>query len=312
MRSASARSRQKSLRGFAKCAAAAAERNPGLIPQKMTAQAGSQDVRDRRLGHGVTLRPRTKGGRKWRRPRRLSGRSRTTSAEAGSTRRRARASTSRTRPAARRWRSVPMSSRADLDRAVRSRAAGVPRMARDLAGRARPRLLPAEERPRGAQGRARRDRLPRQRQGDQGRGGRGPARNRVRRGGHRDPVAHAGLEPGGRLPRDRLRHDPPADRRLRRHHAVQLPLHGAALVPPVRDRVRRHVHPQAVRAGPSRLRAALRAARPVRDPRRRGQPPERRQGHGQRDPRAPGDQRRLVRRLDPGRAPRLRDRGQAR
>ena len=73
-----------------------------------------------------------------------------------------------------------------------------------------------------------------------------------------------------------------------------------------------HVHPQAVGAGSARRRAALRAARPSRDPGRRGQPRERRQGRGQRDPRAPGDRRRLVRRLDPGRAARLRDGGQAR
>src|SRR4051794_33346413 len=37
---ASWRSRQKSLRGFAKCAAAAAEKRPGLIPQKTTFRPG--------------------------------------------------------------------------------------------------------------------------------------------------------------------------------------------------------------------------------------------------------------------------------
>ena len=61
-----------------------------------------------------------------------------------------------------------------------------------------------------------------------------------------------------------------------------------------------HVHPQALRAGPARLRAHLRAPRPVRDPGRSGEPGQRRQGHRQRHPRTPGDQRRLFRRLDAG------------
>ena len=43
---ASCRSRQKSLRGFAKCAAAAAETRPGLIPQKTHVRSGAEDVGD--------------------------------------------------------------------------------------------------------------------------------------------------------------------------------------------------------------------------------------------------------------------------
>src|SRR6185503_20661826 len=42
VRSASARSRQKSLRGLAKWAPAAAERKPGLIPQKTTRRPGAR------------------------------------------------------------------------------------------------------------------------------------------------------------------------------------------------------------------------------------------------------------------------------
>ena len=54
----------------------------------------------------------------------------------------------------------------------------------------------------------------------------------------------------GCLARHRLRHDPPADRRLRRRHPVQLPVHGAHVVPAVRHRLREHVHLQAVEQDP--------------------------------------------------------------
>ena len=44
---AACRSRQKSLRGFAKCAAASADTRPGLMPQKTTVETGPEHVRDR-------------------------------------------------------------------------------------------------------------------------------------------------------------------------------------------------------------------------------------------------------------------------
>ena len=47
----------------------------------------------------------------------------------------------------------------------------------------------------------------------------------------------------------RRRDDPPAGGRVRGDRAVQLPGDGAVLVPAVRDRVRQHVRPQALRAG---------------------------------------------------------------
>ena len=50
--------------------------------------------------------------------------------------------------------------------------------------------------------------------------------------------------------------DPAAARRGRRHHAVQLPGHGADVDVPHRHRLRQHVRPQAAREGPVRLAAA--------------------------------------------------------
>ena len=47
--------------------------------------------------------------------------------------------------------------------------------------------------------------------------------------------------------------DPAAAGRRRRHHAVQLPGDGAHVDVRERDRLREHVHPQAVREGPGRL-----------------------------------------------------------
>ncbi len=110
----------------------------------------------------------------------------------------------------------------------------------------------------------------------------------------------------------RLRVLPPADRRVRRHHAFQLPGHGADVVLAVRGRHRQHVHPQAVGAG-----AAV-AAAPVRDrargriPGRRGQPRVRRPRGGAGARRSPGRGRAVVRRLDPDGARRLPGRGRAR
>ena len=73
-----------------------------------------------------------------------------------------------------------------------------------------------------------------------------PAQGRLQR---------AGLERRRRLP------DPPAARRRRRHHAVQLPGHGPDVDVRQRDRLRQHVHPQAVREGPVGVDLPRRAAR---------------------------------------------------
>ena len=62
-----------------------------------------------------------------------------------------------------------------------------------------------------------------------------PAQGRLQR---------AGLDRRRRLP------DPPAARRRGRHHAVQLPGHGAHVDVRQRHRLRQHVHPQAVGEGP--------------------------------------------------------------
>ena len=55
----------------------------------------------------------------------------------------------------------------------------------------------------------------------------------------------------------RLQDDPPADRRVRRHHAVQFPRDGADVDVPVRDRVRQCVCAEAVGKGSADPHAAV-------------------------------------------------------
>ena len=62
--------------------------------------------------------------------------------------------------------------------------------------------------------------------------------------------------------RRRRRDRPPSGRRLRRHHAVQLPVHGAAVDVPDRAHLRQHVRAEAVGKGAAVVGAAGRAARP--------------------------------------------------
>ena len=76
-----------------------------------------------------------------------------------------------------------------------------------------------------------------------------------------DPPPAEGREARGGRERRRRRPGPPAGRRRRRDHAVQLPGDDPPLVPPLRDRVRQHVRPQAVGARPAALGADLRAHR---------------------------------------------------
>ncbi len=71
---------------------------------------------------------------------------------------------------------------------------------------------------------------------------------------------------------------PPAAGRRRRHHAVQLPGHGADVDVSDRDRLRQHLHPQAVRARSSAPMLAWELFTRGRLPRRRAQRRARRQG----------------------------------
>ena len=106
---------------------------------------------------------------------------------------------------------------------------------------------------------ARRGDLRRARQGRLGRPRRGAARprgDRVRLR-HPDPAQGRLLRPG--LDRRRRLLVPPAARGVRRHHAVQLPGHGADVDVPGGDRDRQHLRAQAQRARPQRVDADRRA-----------------------------------------------------
>ena len=149
-------------------------------------------------------------------------------------------------------------------------------------------------------------------QDDRRRPRRGRTHDRDGRGRLRRPDDDAGPDPRGRVAQRRRRDRPPAGRRLRRDRAVQLPRDGALLVPPVRDRLRQQLRPQALRAGPAHPADRLRAARRARPPARRRQPRQRRPRGRRGHPRPPGHRRGLVRRLGAGRPDRLRARRQGR
>ena len=85
-----------------------------------------------------------------------------------------------------------------------------------------------------------------------------------------------------RRARHRLQIDPPADRRLRRHHAVQFPRHGAHVDVPVRHRLRQHVRPEAIRKSAADAHPHSRAAAGRRRPGRRLQPDSWRQNRRRR------------------------------
>ena len=148
----------------------------------------------------------------------------------------------------------------------------------------------------------------RARQGHLGRARRGRPRPRGDRVRLRDPDPPQGRVLRAGLDRDRRLLDPPAARRRRRDHAVQLPGDGAHVDVGAGDRVREHVRAQALREGSLGVGLHRRAAQGGGSPGRRLQRRPRRQGRGRRDPRAPGRRGGLVRRLDPDRALRLRDR----
>ena len=154
---------------------------------------------------------------------------------------------------------VPLSTEADVDAAARAARAAQPAWA---ARPGRQAGAGAVRAPRGARLPPRRAHRPRHRghgQGARRRPRRGRPRHRVDRGRLRHPDADEGREPGGRRDRARRRDVAAARRRGRRDHAVQLPGHDPALVPAVRDRLRQHVHPQAVGAGPAHTAADRRA-----------------------------------------------------
>ena len=104
----------------------------------------------------------------------------------------------------------------------------------------------------------------------------------------------------------------PAAGGRRRHHAVQLPGHGADVDVPGRAGLRQLLHPQGLRARAVGVPDPGRAAQGGRRSRRRVPGRARRQGGGRRHPDPPRHRRGQLRRLDPDRQVHLRDRGQAR
>ena len=112
------------------------------------------------------------------------------------------------------------------------------------------------------------------------RSGAGSSRSSRRR---RSPHLLKGETLEGVARRRRRRAGAPAGRRGRRDHPVQLPGDDPALVPALRDRLRQHLRPQALRAGPAAGGADRRAGRRGRgDPGRRRQPRPRRPRRGRR------------------------------
>ncbi len=129
------------------------------------------------------------------------------------------------------------------------------------------------------------------------------ARPRHRRGRFR--LRHS-ASPQGRVQpqcrtRDRQLVRPPAARRGRRHHAVQLPGHGADVDVSGGRRLRQHLRAQAVGARSLNLDADLGAVPGGGLPARRAQCRPRRQGGGRRAARSSRRQGGELRRLDPDR-----------
>ena len=127
----------------------------------------------------------------------------------------------------------------------------------------------------------------------------------------RDPAPAEGRVLGVGLDRHRRALDPPAARRRRRHHAVQLPGDGPDVDVPGRDRVRERVRAQAERPRPVGVAGHRGAVGRGRAARRRVHRAAGRQGGGRRTAHPSRRPRGELRRLDAGRAPRLRDRGDA-
>ena len=141
-----------------------------------------------------------------------------------------------------------------------------------------PHLRPLRRAPRGSREAPHR----RAREGAVRRARRGAARDRGDRVRLRYPDPAQGLVLGAGVDRHRRLLDPPAARRRRRDHAVQLPGDGAHVDVGAGDRVREHVRPEAVREGPVRVAPHRRAAQGSRAPERRLQRHPGRQGRGRR------------------------------
>ncbi len=156
---------------------------------------------------------------------------------------------------------VPLCSAEETGRVVEAAAAALPAWARDAGRRAGagpvplPRADRAALRRAGGPGhaRARQDAAPRP----------GPRCSAASRWSS-SPAASPACSWARRWPNiaaeRRLRDDPASGRRLRRHHAVQLPGDGAAVDVPGRHRLRQHVRPEAVGEGAAVGGAARRAA----------------------------------------------------
>ena len=117
------------------------------------------------------------------------------------------------------------------------------------------------------------------------RDGLGAARHRSGRVRLRHPASAEGRVLGERRHRRRHAHAAPAARRVRRHHAVQLPGDGAAVDVPGGDRLRQHLRPEAFGESAVGVDAHGRAVQGSRPARRRAQRRARRQGGGRRDAR---------------------------
>ena len=188
-------------------------------------------------------------------------------------------------------RQVALARPAEVDAAVAAAKAAWPAWAEHAAAapRAHPQRLsrPAQPAPRHARG----DDHLRARQGLHRRAGRSHARHRRRRVRLRHPAAAQGRLHRAGLDRHRQLDDAPAARRRRRHHAVQLPVHGADVDVPRRDRLRQLLRAQAERARPVAVGLHGRTAEAGRPARRRVQRRAGRQGRGRcaaRQPRREG------------------------
>ena len=142
-----------------------------------------------------------------------------------------------------------------------------------------------------------RDHHRRARQGAVGRRWRGAARPGGGGVRLRHPASAEGRVHRSRRHRHRRLVDPPAARRGRRHHAVQLPADGAAVDDPGGARLRQLLHPEAVREGPVRVAEAGRAAGRGRRAGRRVQGGAGRARGGRGDPGASRHRRGQLRRL---------------
>ena len=137
----------------------------------------------------------------------------------------------------------------EVDRGGAGRGRGVPRLGRDPAADPRPHPVQVPRTARAASTTRSRGSIT----AEHGKvlsdaAGRGHPRHRGRRVRLRHPASAEGRVHRAGRPRHRQLVAAPAARRLRRHHAVQLPGDGADVDVPDGDRLRQHLHPEAVGA----------------------------------------------------------------